>query len=290
MRIKVKAEIVTMGKPDIDPLLAAGTYVEPKDWNALLRREDVTVIDTRNAYEIHIGKFEGAVNPNTETFRDFPAWAEEFVSSSSSSSSAAGAVNTFGISKTTGSASAPAGSGDDAPTATTTAHAPKAVAMYCTGGIRCEKATAYMRQLGVQEVYHLRGGVLRYLEEVPEGESLWRGECFVFDERVALKHGLQPGSYSRCFACKMPLSEADCCATKAIPRIPLPEESTTTNLDATFSTTMSRYEEGVYCPHCVDKQTPAQRQRFRERQLQVVLARQRGEMHVGQDLPSAGLY
>jgi UPF0176 protein len=134
--------------------------------------------------------------------------------------------------------------------------------MYCTGGIRCEKATAYMKQLGVQEVYHLKGGILKYLEEVPESESLWEGECFVFDERVALKHNLEAGSYTRCFACKMPLSAEDCQGGKEV------------------------YEEGVYCEHCVGTQTEAQRERFRERQKQILLARERGEEHVGQKIPT----
>lgn len=229
MRIKVKSEIVTMGKPGIDPVLGAGTYVNPKDWNALIQRPDVAVIDTRNDYEIHIGKFKGAINPETDTFRDFPAWAEKLVASEGGS--------------------------------TESSQPPKALAMYCTGGIRCEKATAYMKQLGVQDVYHLKGGILKYLEEVPPQESLWEGECFVFDERVALRHGLQPGSYTRCFACKMPLSAEDCTAGPGL------------------------YEEGVFCKHCVGTQTEAQRERFRQRHRQILLARQRGQEHVGQRIP-----
>ena len=228
MRIKLKSEIVTMGKPNIDPLLSAGTYVDPKDWNALINRKDVMVIDTRNSYEVHIGKFKDAVNPETSTFRDFPEWADNLI---------ADKVKT---------------------TEETEKTPPVALAMYCTGGIRCEKATVYMKQLGIQEVYHLKGGILKYLEEVPKSESLWEGECFVFDERVALKHDLQPGSYTRCYACKMPLSAED------------------------VSVGPLRHEEGVYCTYCVDKQTEAQRERFRERQRQVLLARERGEEHVGQ--------
>lgn len=244
MRVKVKSEIVTMGKPDIDPNFTVGTYVEPRDWNALLQREDVLVVDTRNEYEIHIGKFMGALNPKTETFKAFPEWADALMKE--------GGIVSGGADVTTNSSNVEhAGDG---------ARAPKALAMYCTGGIRCEKATAYMKQLGVQEVYHLKGGILKYLEDVPESDSLWEGECFVFDERVALKHGLQPGSYNRCYACKMPLSAADCAAD---------------NL---------RYAEGVHCTYCVDKQTPDQARRFKERQLQVTLARERGEQHVGQQV------
>jgi UPF0176 protein len=236
MRIKVKSEIVTMGKPDIDPTLICGTYVDPKDWNEVISRKDVMVVDTRNEYEIHIGKFKNAVNPETETFRDFPAWAEKLVSGK------------IAAHKTVDAS-------DELQTP------PRALAMYCTGGIRCEKATAYMKQLGVQEVYHLKGGILKYLEEVPESESLWEGECFVFDERVALKHNLEAGSYTRCFACKMPLSAEDCQGDK------------------------EAYEEGVYCKHCVGTQTEAQRERFRQRQKQILLARERGEEHVGQKIP-----
>lgn len=246
MRIKIKPEIVTMGKPNIDPTLAAGTYVDPKDWNALISRDDVVVIDTRNAYEIHIGKFQNAVDPKTETFKDFPAWADKLVADENLAST---------IEPTPGSTST--GDLTEVPTKT-----PRAVAMYCTGGIRCEKATVYMKQLGVQEVYHLKGGILKYLEEVPARDSLWQGECFVFDERVALKQGLEAGSYTRCFACKMPLSAADTSAENA------------------------RFEEGVHCTYCVDNQTPAQKERFKERQLQVQLAKVRGEEHVGQHIPA----
>lgn len=255
MRIKIKPEIVTMGKPNIDPNLAAGTYIEPKDWNDLIKREDVLVIDTRNAYEIHIGKFQGAIDPKTETFKDFPAWADKFVAETGICG-ATPSENGASISD------APSVAVDEPPAKIVGKSVPKAVAMYCTGGIRCEKSTVYMKQLGVQEVYHLKGGILKYLEDVPEQDSLWEGECFVFDERVALKAGLQAGSYTRCFACKMPLSAADCAADNA------------------------RYEEGVSCTHCIDQQTPAQQKRFRERHLQVRLANERGEQHVGQHFPS----
>jgi len=258
MRIKIKPEIVTMGKPNIDPNLAAGTYVDPQDWNDLIKREDVLVIDTRNAYEVHIGKFQGAIDPITETFKDFPAWADKFVAENGicSSEPASSSLNSTSTSNESRS------SDILFPAAVSSKSVPKAVAMYCTGGIRCEKSTVYMKQLGVQEVYHLKGGILKYLEEVPEKDSLWEGECFVFDERVALKTGLQAGSYTRCFACKMPLSAADCAAENP------------------------RYEEGVSCTHCIDQQTPAQQQRFRERHLQIQLANERGEQHVGQHIPS----
>ena len=166
-----------MGKADIDPLHVVGTYVEPKDWNDLITRQDVMVIDTRNTYETRIGMFDRAVDPKTRTFRAFPEWADAL-------------------------------SADP--------DRPKAVAMYCTGGIRCEKASAYMKQIGFEEVYHLKGGILKYLEEIPEENSMWQGDCFVFDERVSLKHGLVEGDYDICFACKDPLSKtiASCLALK----------------------------------------------------------------------------
>ena len=223
MRIKVKPEIVTMGKPDIDPVLGNGTYVEPKDWNALISRPDVALIDTRNDYEVMIGKFKGAINPETETFKDFPSWAERLVSDKSTSEPIA----------------------------------PKAMAMYCTGGIRCEKATAYMKKLGVQEVYHLKGGILKYLEEVPEAQSMWEGECFVFDERVGIKHGLELGEYISCHACGRGVS---------------PEGQKSPN-----------YVAGVSCDYCIDEYTENDRERFRQRQLQIKLAKERGEVPMGPD-------
>ena len=297
MRIKLKSEIVTMGKPDIDPVLSAGTYVNAKDWNALISRSDVVLVDTRNSYEIHIGKFKGAIDPCTETFRDFPEWADKFVASTSSSSAVDSSQTVTAATSPVSTVEQPAATSSIPEAAGATA-APKIVAMYCTGGIRCEKATVYMKQLGVQEVYHLQGGILKYLEEVPEASSLWEGECFVFDERVSLKHGLLPGSYSRCYACKMPLSEEDVNGNHAIDSNGN-NISTATPVNASTNESEEphpesapeycpvekgspRYEEGVYCTYCVDSQTPAQRQRFRERQLQVVLARLRGEVHVGQ--------
>ena len=216
MKVRLKREIVTMGKPGIDAARDAGAYVEPRDWNALIGRPGVMVVDARNRYETRIGAFEGAVDPGTETFREFPGWADAL-----------------------------AAGGDR----------PEAVAMYCTGGIRCEKASAYMKSLGFREVYHLRGGILKYLEEVPEEESLWRGDCFVFDERVSLRHGLAEGDYDLCHACKEPLSPGD----RAHPA----------------------YRPGVSCPRCADRLTERQRGRFEERQRQVELARVRGEEHIG---------
>ena len=217
MKVRLKREIVTMGQPDVDPTAAVGRYVEPKDWNALIRDPDVAVIDTRNDYEVAIGTFEGAVNPETPSFGAFPDWWTRN-------------HNRF---------------------------AGKKIAMFCTGGIRCEKSTNYLIGQGVSEVFHLKGGILKYLEEVPEGESLWRGECFVFDQRVSVGHGLAEGSHDLCHACRRPLSAAD--ATDAA------------------------YEEGVSCARCLGEYTDADRARFRERQPQVDLARARGEVHLGQD-------
>ncbi len=218
MKVRLKKEIVTMGISDIDPLEGTGAYVEPGDWNALIADEDTVVVDTRNDYEIAIGTFERAIDPHTATFREFPEWVER------NHNLLAG----------------------------------KKVAMFCTGGIRCEKATAYVRSLGLGEVYHLKGGILKYLEEMPEEESLWDGACFVFDGRVSVEHGLREGPHELCHACRRPL---------------LPEDRT-----------RPEYEEGVSCHHCIDEFNEARRARFRERQRQVALAKKRGEKHIGQDL------
>ncbi len=217
-RVKLKTEIVTMGVDSIDPAALTGTYVKPKDWNALISDPDVLVVDTRNDYEVSIGTFEGAVNPETKSFRDFPDFATELAASTTP---------------------------------------PAKVAMFCTGGIRCEKSTAYLKSLGVDEVYHLEGGILRYLEEIPEEQSLWQGECFVFDSRVAVDHQLQPGGYEQCHACRMPIREED----KAHPA----------------------FIHGVSCPHCENRYSPEDRERFREREKQMQLAREREESHLGQD-------
>ncbi|WP_323781141.1 rhodanese-related sulfurtransferase [Thalassovita sp.] len=215
MKVKLKREIVTMGQPDVDPLARVGHYVEPQDWNDLIRSPDVAVIDTRNDYEVAIGTFEGAVDPQTESFRDFPAWWEE---------------NKHRFHN-------------------------KRIAMFCTGGIRCEKSTNFLLGQGVEDVYHLKGGILKYLEEVPKAESSWEGECFVFDSRVSVGHGLKEGPHLLCHACRQPI---------------LPEDQQRPD-----------YEHGVSCYHCVDKTSEADKARFREREKQIELARQRGKSHMG---------
>ena len=203
MKVRLKREIVTMGQPGVDPLASVGRYVEARDWNALISAPDVAVIDTRNDYEVEIGTFAGAVDPGTRSFRDFPAWWRE---------------NAHRFQN-------------------------KRIAMFCTGGIRCEKSTNFLLGEGVPEVFHLKGGILKYLEEIPEADSLWRGECFVFDRRVSLGHGLRPGSHGLCHACRRPLA---------------PEDQD-----------RPEYEEGVSCHRCAGEYSDADRARFRERQRQV---------------------
>ncbi|NVK21557.1 MAG: rhodanese-related sulfurtransferase [Kangiellaceae bacterium] len=220
-KVKLKKEIVTMGVEGIDPKKVVGTYVKPKDWNALISDPDVILVDTRNDYEVEIGTFKGALNPNTETFREFPDYVKDNLNPEKH----------------------------------------KKVAMFCTGGIRCEKSTAYLKEQGFEEVYHLEGGILKYLEEVPQEETLWEGECFVFDNRVAVDHDLQKGQYDQCHACRMPILEQDKLHEK--------------------------YEKGVSCHHCYDKQTPEQRQRYAERERQVQLAKSRGEEHIGTEVVEA---
>ncbi|MCJ2188626.1 oxygen-dependent tRNA uridine(34) hydroxylase TrhO [Novosphingobium beihaiensis] len=219
MKVRLKREIVTMGQPGIDPLASVGTYVEPQDWNALIADPGTIVIDTRNDYEVAVGTFERAIDPKTASFRDFPEWFR------------AERERLLG------------------------AGTPPKVAMFCTGGIRCEKSTAFLKQEGIEEVYHLKGGILKYLETVPEEESLWRGECFVFDERVTIGHGLVEGSYGLCRACRRPVSAED----RASPL----------------------YEEGVSCPACHGERTEEQRASYRERHKQAALAAARGEEHIG---------
>ena len=217
MKVRLKREIVTMGRPEIRPAQATGTYVEPAEWNALIDDPDVMVFDTRNRYETAIGSFAGAVDPETDSFRDFPGWAEGLAS----------------------------GAGER----------PKKLAMFCTGGIRCEKASALMQDFGFEEVYHLKGGILRYLEDVPREDSRWQGECFVFDNRVAVDHDLKPGRHAMCHACRMPLAPED-----------LGHED---------------YAPGVSCHHCHGATDDERRQRFAERQRQIGLARERGAAHLG---------
>lgn len=202
-RVRLKKEIVTMGVEDIDPLLTVGTYVDPKDWNDLISDPDVTVIDTRNDYEVAIGSFKDADDPDTHSFRQFPDYVDRQLDPTKN----------------------------------------RKVAMFCTGGIRCEKATALLKQKGFDEVYHLRGGILKYLEQVPEDESLWQGECFVFDQRVSVKHGLEVGEHELCYACGWPVTRED-----------------RSNDD---------YVAGVQCPRCVNETTEQQKQRFSERQRQI---------------------
>ncbi|MGN7867583.1 oxygen-dependent tRNA uridine(34) hydroxylase TrhO [Paracoccus sp. 22332] len=206
MKVRLKREIVTMGQPDVDPRASVGHYVEPTDWNALISAPDVAVIDTRNDYEVEIGTFAGAVDPGTRSFRDFPAWWQ----------------------------------------ANAARFAGKRVAMFCTGGIRCEKSTNYLLSQGVDQVFHLKGGILKYLEQVPEDDSLWRGECFVFDRRVSLTHGLRPGRHGLCHACRRPLAPED--------------------------RQRPEYEDGVCCHRCIKEYSQDDRARFRERHRQFGLA------------------
>ncbi|AFU97609.1 rhodanese-related sulfurtransferase [Simiduia agarivorans] len=214
-KVKLKKEIVTMGVEGIDPRQVVGTYVEPEDWNALISDPDVTLVDTRNYYEYEVGSFKGAINPETESFREFPSY----------------------VAKTLDPAK----------------H--KKVAMFCTGGIRCEKSTALLKQQGFEEVYHLKGGILKYLEKVPAEQSLWNGECYVFDNRVTVNHALEKGSFDLCHGCRHPITDKD----KQSPH----------------------YEEGVACPRCHDSLSPDQRRRFSERQRQIQIAKARNEAHIG---------
>ena len=214
-KVKLKKEIVTMGVEGIDPRQVVGTYVKPEDWNDLISDPDVLVVDTRNDYEVQIGTFKNAIDPKTTSFREFPEWANNNIDRASN----------------------------------------KKIAMFCTGGIRCEKSTAYMKEQGFDQVYHLEGGILKYLEKVPKDQSLWQGECFVFDNRVAVDQDLKRGSYDQCHACRMPITEQE------------------KNLDS--------YQEGLSCHHCYGILSEEQKQRFAQRQKQVQLAKARGEEHIG---------
>jgi UPF0176 protein len=219
MKVRLKREIVTLGVPDLNPSRMAGTYVKPQAWNRLLEDPEVILIDTRNDYEVSIGSFKGAINPHIKSFAEFPDWVRQQAQ-----------LNSASVTK------------------------PK-VAMFCTGGIRCEKSTAFMRSLGFDKVYHLEGGILKYLETVPRESSRWEGECFVFDERVSVTHGLMTGSYELCRSCRHPLSAEDKASEFFIP--------------------------GVSCSHCHDSTSEARKNGAAERQRQVELARQRQLDHIG---------
>ncbi|MEP5766624.1 MAG: rhodanese-related sulfurtransferase [Halieaceae bacterium] len=220
MKVKLKKEIVTMGVPGVDPNERVGSYVKPADWNALINDPEVVLIDTRNDYEVGIGTFKGAVDPHTTTFREFPEYVRKHYDPAKQ----------------------------------------RKVAMFCTGGIRCEKASAFMLKEGFEEVYHLQGGILKYLEEVPAEESSWQGECFVFDNRVSVDHSLEKGHYDQCHGCRHPITEAD----KQSPQ----------------------YQKGVCCPGCYDKLTAEQKGRFAERQKQIELAAARQQQHLGAQPPA----
>jgi UPF0176 protein len=217
MRVRLKKEIVTIGLPKINPNKTVGTYVKPEEWNDIISDPDVILIDTRNKFEIKIGSFKNALDPRTTSFRDFPEWVKKFKQDKTNTN--------------------------------------KKIAMYCTGGIRCEKASSLMKEEGFNEVYHLQGGILKYLEQVEKEKSLWEGECFVFDDRVCLTENLEVGSYKMCFACRMPITEDEI------------------NDD--------RYEEGISCLYCYDKTTEEKKERFESRQKQIELSKLRGEKHIG---------
>ena len=217
VKVKLKKEIVTMGVDGIDPNKVVGTYVSPNEWNDIISDPETVLIDTRNEYEYGIGTFKNAINPHTETFREFPDYVEKNLDPTKN----------------------------------------KKVAMFCTGGIRCEKASAYMKEQGFEEVYHLKGGILKYLEEVETQNTLWNGECFVFDDRVAVDHNLEKGQYDQCHACRYPITEQDKKSEHYIP--------------------------GVSCPRCYSQLSDEQKKRFQEREKQVQLAKQRGEQHIGLD-------
>jgi len=219
MKVRLKKEIVTFGVPELNPNVTTGTYVRPEDWNALIQDPNVVLIDTRNDYEVELGTFEGAIDPKIRKFTELAAWVK------------------------------------DAPALRSQTSAKPKVAMFCTGGIRCEKSTAYMKSIGYEEVYHLEGGILKYLETIPKEESLWKGECFVFDERVTVDHSLQPGQYHLCRVCRQPITTGD-------------EHS-------------KKFELGVSCDHCYDKTTEEQKIKARERQRQCELASNRKSAHIG---------
>ena len=215
MKVKLKKEIVTMGRPGIDPNQCVGRYASPEQWNTLVDDPECLVIDTRNDYEVEIGTFQGAVNPNTTSFREFPEWVEKNLDPSKH----------------------------------------KKVAMFCTGGIRCEKSTSLLVSMGFEDVWHLQGGILNYLEKTPVEQTRWDGECFVFDSRVSVDHDLEKGSYDQCYACRFPIDDAQKASDLYVP--------------------------GVSCPRCHDAHSDQQKERFTERQKQIALAKARGEAHIG---------
>lgn len=215
MKVRLKKEIVTLGVPEVNPARMAGTYVKPEEWNRLLDDPNVVLVDVRNDYEVELGTFKGALNPRTKSFSELPQWVAQEAA----------------------------------------LRAKPKVAMFCTGGIRCEKSTAYLRMAGFEEVYHLQGGILKYLEVMPEEQSLWEGECFVFDERVAIGHGLKQGKYELCRSCRMPVSEAD-------------KQS-------------AYYIAGVSCPKCYETRSEEKKRSLAERHRQVQLAKARNDAHLG---------
>ncbi|WP_288901104.1 rhodanese-related sulfurtransferase [uncultured Sneathiella sp.] len=215
MKVRLKKEIVTLGAPGLNPRETVGTYIKPQDWDSLISDPDTLLIDTRNDYEVEVGTFKGAVNPETKTFREFKKFVEEKLDPVRD----------------------------------------KKVAMFCTGGIRCEKSTSYLLSKGFENVYHLEGGILKYLEEIPKEESSWEGECFVFDQRVTVNHDLEKGSYDQCYACRYPITDTD----KDSPL----------------------YIEGISCPRCHDSLSEEQKMRFADRQKQINLAKARNESHIG---------
>lgn len=220
LKVRLKKEIVTLGQPAIDPTNTVGTYVAPQDWNALIEDPDTLVIDTRNDYEVAIGTFENAINPETKSFREFADYVEHQLK----------------------------------PLVAETK--PAKIAMFCTGGIRCEKSTSYLLEQGFENVFHLKGGILKYLEEMPDEDSKWQGDCFVFDNRVSVGAGLKQGDYDMCHACRMPITQAD-----------MQDE---------------KYQAGVSCPKCYGQHSPTQLKRFQDRQKQMELAKARGTTHIGQ--------
>jgi len=218
MKVRLKKEIVALGLPEVSPAIKVGKYVKPEDWNSLINDPEVILIDTRNNYEVDIGTFNNAINPKTTSFREFPQYVKKNLKSKKN----------------------------------------KKIAMFCTGGIRCEKASSYMLENGFKEVYHLQGGILKYLEEVPKEKSLWQGECFVFDQRIAVTNELKEGRYGQCYACRHPLT---------------PEEMKSDN-----------YLEGISCSYCITKTSEIKKNNLQERQKQIYLAKARGEEHIGKQV------